>query len=366
MGSLDTLSGIEFERLISVLLERMGFCAAMTKASGDGGVDVVATLDRPLVRGRYLIQCKRYAPDCPVGAAAVREFYGALTADRNAVKGILITTSGFTAQALEFAQGSPVELIARDGLQRLLAEYGLSPDGVGPRGAIQSLSPGERARTLIDNAMSLHDRGNNADAIKLLREATELDGDNFAAWHWLGVCYFFVGLFDDQVVAAWKAVQLKPDDPQAWHWLGLGLYRTGEMEGAVAALEKSNAISENAHTWFELGLVYAAKGDDSKAGLAFENAAAAMPESPEPWLALGRSRYLAGLKGGDKGKFEEALKAIRDALRIDPDNAEGWYYMCVLQRESGDYRGVDNSLARLEQLDPARARKLQHDFRIGD
>ncbi len=125
MSGLDTLSGTEFEGLITRLLEHTGFRAGMTKASGDGGIDIVATLDQPLSGGRYLIQCKRYAPDSPVGAATVREFYGALTADRRAVKGILITTSGFTAQATEFATGLPIELIARDQLQRLLEQHGL-------------------------------------------------------------------------------------------------------------------------------------------------------------------------------------------------------------------------------------------------
>jgi hypothetical protein len=128
MSGLEALSGIEFEALITRLLERMGFRAEMTKASGDGGVDVVATLDQPVTGGRYLIQCKRYAPDSLVGPATVREFYGAMTADRRAVKGILITTSGFTAQAQEFASGLAIELIGRDQLQRLLAQQGLDPD----------------------------------------------------------------------------------------------------------------------------------------------------------------------------------------------------------------------------------------------
>ncbi len=125
MSGLDALSGTEFEGLITRLLEHMGFRAGMTKASGDGGIDIVATLDQPLIGGRYLIQCKRYAPDSPVGAGTVREFYGALTADRRAAKGILITTSGFTAQATEFARELPIEMIGRDQLERLLEQHGL-------------------------------------------------------------------------------------------------------------------------------------------------------------------------------------------------------------------------------------------------
>lgn len=125
LDRLDALSGVDFEKLVANLLRHMGFEAVMTKASGDGGVDVVATLDQPVVGGRYLIQCKRFAVDNLVGAATVREFYGAVTADRQAVKGVFITTSDFTAQAREFARGLPIELIGGTQLSSLLSEHGL-------------------------------------------------------------------------------------------------------------------------------------------------------------------------------------------------------------------------------------------------
>lgn len=124
--ALDTLSGIEFERLVTGLLDAMGFRAGMTKASGDGGIDIVATSDRSITGGKYLFQCKRYAPGNLVGSPIVREFYGAVRADPEAVKGILITTSGFTQQALEFARQLPIELIAGGKLRELLTEYHLN------------------------------------------------------------------------------------------------------------------------------------------------------------------------------------------------------------------------------------------------
>jgi Holliday junction resolvasome RuvABC ATP-dependent DNA helicase subunit len=125
-GEIGTLSGVDFEKVIAILLRKMGFQTETTEVTGDGGVDIVATLDRPLVRGRYLIQCKRFAPGKLVGAATVRDFYGALTADHRAVKGILISTSGFTSQALAFAQQLPLELIGGQQLRQLLAQYGIS------------------------------------------------------------------------------------------------------------------------------------------------------------------------------------------------------------------------------------------------
>ena len=122
------LSGAQFKAWIGTLLERFGFRPEVTQASGDGGIDIVATLDRPLVGGRYLVQGTRYAPDAVVGVPAVHEFYGTLVADRGAVKGLFITTSGFTTQAREFAKTLPIELIDRPTLRELLEEVGGRPE----------------------------------------------------------------------------------------------------------------------------------------------------------------------------------------------------------------------------------------------
>jgi restriction system protein len=122
-ADLHSLTGVEFEKLIAMLLQRMGFHAEMTRATGDGGIDIVAHLERPFVGGRYLIQCKRFSPDSLIGAPVIREFYGALVADRRAIKGVFITTSGFTVQAREFARNLPLELIDGGQLQNLFAEH---------------------------------------------------------------------------------------------------------------------------------------------------------------------------------------------------------------------------------------------------
>jgi Holliday junction resolvasome RuvABC ATP-dependent DNA helicase subunit len=118
-SDLQRLSGIEFEKVVLALLVSMGFRAEMTRTTGDGGIDIIAVLNRPIVGGRFLIQCKRF--EAPIGSPIVREFYGAVVADRMATKGILITTSEFTPQAREFARNVPLELIDGQQLKSLLA-----------------------------------------------------------------------------------------------------------------------------------------------------------------------------------------------------------------------------------------------------
>ncbi len=78
------------------------------------------------VFSRYLttleVACKRFERENLVGASTVREFFGALKADRKAVKGVLIATSGFTDQAKEFAADVGLELIDGEGLRALIGE----------------------------------------------------------------------------------------------------------------------------------------------------------------------------------------------------------------------------------------------------
>lgn len=123
--NLDNLTGFAFEKVIADLLNRMGFQTELTKASGDGGIDIIATLDRMIFGGRYLFQCKRFAHDNLVGAPTLRDFYGAVTADR-AVKGVFIITSGFTVQAREFGERVGLELIDAEKLEALMSEYGVA------------------------------------------------------------------------------------------------------------------------------------------------------------------------------------------------------------------------------------------------
>lgn len=100
----------------------MGFTTQTTKASGDGGIDLIAYNHQPLLSGKYIIQCKRYAGS--VGEPILRDLYGVVTSER-ANKGILMTTGHFTKSAINFAEGKPIELIDGIKLKELLSQYQL-------------------------------------------------------------------------------------------------------------------------------------------------------------------------------------------------------------------------------------------------
>ena len=59
-----------------------------------------------------------------VGVSSIREFYGVTVAE-NAERGIFVTTSTFTQDALDFADGKPLELI--DGRRLAVLVEGVQP-----------------------------------------------------------------------------------------------------------------------------------------------------------------------------------------------------------------------------------------------
>jgi restriction system protein len=114
------LTPIEFESLITNLFEEMGLETRQTQASRDGGVDCVAYDSRPIFGGKVVIQAKRYKNT--VGVSAVRDLFGTMQ-NEGAMKGILVTISGYGKASHEFANGKPLELIDGGGLLFLLSEH---------------------------------------------------------------------------------------------------------------------------------------------------------------------------------------------------------------------------------------------------
>lgn len=95
--------GIDFEFWCANQLEKQGWRANVTKASGDQGVDIEAW------RGGFcvVVQCKRY--NQPIGNKAVQEVYAGKQ-HRYANAAAIIGTGGFTKSAIELAIATSVKL----------------------------------------------------------------------------------------------------------------------------------------------------------------------------------------------------------------------------------------------------------------
>lgn len=108
----DNMSPIDFEHFCANQLRKMGWTAQTTKASGDQGADVVASIGIHKV----CIQCKLYSH--PVGNYAVQEV-SAARAHVGAQFAAVVTNSTYTKSAKELAVTNDVHLIHYSDLSRL-------------------------------------------------------------------------------------------------------------------------------------------------------------------------------------------------------------------------------------------------------
>jgi restriction system protein len=129
LARISTAAPDFFERLVVELLLKMGYGGSRQDAgraigrSGDGGIDGIINEDRLGLDSIYL-QAKRW--ENPVGRPEIQKFAGAL-AEHRAKKGVFITTSSFTKEALASATKHDARIVLIDGekLATLMIDHGL-------------------------------------------------------------------------------------------------------------------------------------------------------------------------------------------------------------------------------------------------
>lgn len=120
---LSTLAPQNFEKLIGVLLEIMGYKVEVTPYSKDGGIDVIASIDFGVNTLRTAVQVKRYKGNIPPDP--IRSLRGVVSR-QNFKQGVFITLSGFTKDThKEFNDDESIVLIDGEKLIQLMGRYGL-------------------------------------------------------------------------------------------------------------------------------------------------------------------------------------------------------------------------------------------------
>lgn len=131
LNKIVELSPAFFERLVVELLVKMGYGGSIQDAgkaigrSGDEGIDGTIKEDK-LGLDIIYIQAKRWKPGNVIGRPELQKFVGAL-AGQGAKKGIFITTSNFTKEALEYTPRNETKIVLIDGeqLSQLMIDYNL-------------------------------------------------------------------------------------------------------------------------------------------------------------------------------------------------------------------------------------------------
>lgn len=131
-NALMELTPEQLEELVAASYDKAGYDeVTLTPRSGDFGRDVIA-VRRGWGSVRIVDQVKRHSADNPVTANDVRALLGVLSADRNATKGIVTTTSTFAPMISQDPSIAPfvphrLELVNGTQLAERLASLNTKP-----------------------------------------------------------------------------------------------------------------------------------------------------------------------------------------------------------------------------------------------
>ena len=94
---MHKLSPFEFEEMIANLFMELGYTVELTQRTRDGGKDIFVAQKNDIGSFLFFVECKKYAPNRPVGIDVVRNLYGVIGMEnQRATGGIIATTSRFT------------------------------------------------------------------------------------------------------------------------------------------------------------------------------------------------------------------------------------------------------------------------------
>ena len=114
LDDLMKMNPYQFERFIGDYFRDCGYVVHQTKRSNDGGKDLIMYKNGQI----YYVEVKRYGKGNPVSRPLIQKLVGAC--HPNNAKGIFVTTSRFTKEAIDEAHRSNIELIDGDQFIRML------------------------------------------------------------------------------------------------------------------------------------------------------------------------------------------------------------------------------------------------------
>ena len=114
LAEIDEMDGFEFERYVKHIYESLGYSVHHTPLSGDQGVDLILTSKEGI---RTAIQVKRYSSK--VSNGAVQEVVAG-KGFHKCTKGSVVTNNFFTNSAVDLAIANGIDLVDRDGLEKMI------------------------------------------------------------------------------------------------------------------------------------------------------------------------------------------------------------------------------------------------------
>jgi tetratricopeptide (TPR) repeat protein len=219
---------------------------------------------------------------------------------------------------------------------------------------------GQNAQALVGRAVAEAMVGRRQEAARTLAEVTRLHSRSREAWVFVAGAWKEIGDQDRAIEAYERARQLpyggplEPgfSDAQIAVWTAAAHKSAGRDSKAAAAFEEATRLDpSNREAWVGLANTAVRMRQYARAVPAYETALRLF-EDAAIWVQLGNARALGGDSLG-------AIRAFREAARLDSANADAWFFLGVELAAIGQYSDAVAALRHLRDVDPRRAAELE-------
>ena len=283
--------------------------------------------------------------------AALDAYRQALAIDPNHldalnVFGDLLNSKGRAAEALPLPERAltlqPGHVPALNNRANALQALGRSSEALRDFDHALRLNPGNPA-ILFNRASALMSLKRYAEAEADCRTALAHAPGNVAALFNLGKAQSRRGKFAEALATSDRLIALQPGNAAAWCERGNILAGLQRHKQAWVCLDKSLAIDPDLpDAWFASAMLYSSFLQHEQALKCFRRVAALQPDNADVSCRLGEA--LRPL-----GRYEEALIAFEDALRIDKDHPFVRGQVAWLKLARGNWQGMESGIAEVVQ-----------------
>lgn len=210
------------------------------------------------------------------------------------------------------------------------------------------------ARGYVELGSAYYGLQDYAKAEQAFAKAVSVEEDSCAQCG-LGMVYHVQNRNREAQAALDRAITLNPADECAFHELGRVYYDEKRYEEAIQAFLTETTLRPRAVTYHFIGNAYRYTDKLEEAVKAYREALRLDPGYTKVFVALGDSYNGLGL-------HSEAIDAYRQAIKGNPDDIETRVALALTQLRHGDRRAAFEQYEIIRKLDPQRAESLANAF----
>jgi tetratricopeptide (TPR) repeat protein len=234
-----------------------------------------------------------------------------------------------------------------------------------PPGGLEAIQvPAIEQYRVIDNALRLEDKHENAQALALWKDAVAMDPNNAKAQNGYGISLYMSGKVEEGLSHLRRAIQINPLSVGSHYVLGQFLVEQGHPDQAIKAFEITVKLRQHFASGEEgLASAYQAQGKEQEALEHWRNAIGMDPNSPG--AMLGAAWLLATSPDASLRDGAEALSLAASANRLESaDEAEALDTLAAAYAENREFERAISTATRAMNLAEERGnRKMAESIR---